>query len=185
MLFNLFAAILGAALLSNIITQGIGLESVKGNEFRIKPVLLKAGMVSCMSFIVFLLDYGIYQFILVTLGFEYLNLMILTVLMISLNELYQLTVKYFKLKLPTHDTFGLHSVILMVGLLSLQTVSFDVALVSAFGGLIGFMALSVLFTMNISRMRVSPILMSYKGLPILLIVLGLIAMVLTGLGGIF
>ncbi|HLT00279.1 MAG TPA: hypothetical protein VK005_02195 [Acholeplasma sp.] len=185
MLFSMLSSILAAAILSNVLTQGIGLELLAENQFRVKPVVKNATLIAIASLVIFVIDYFVYSFVLLPLGLEIFNLLILVVLMIVVNELYRILVAKLKFDLPKSDTLMLHSAILLVGLLGLNSQSFELAFITTLGSLLGFIGISILLTMNVSRMRVSPMLKSFKGLPILLILLGLIALVLSGLGGIF
>ncbi len=185
MLFSLFSSLLGAAILSNIILQGIGLEAIQTKEIRVKPILIKTSIISILALVVFMLDYILLQFVLSPMGMGYLNIMVLALLMIAVNELYVYVVQKLKFNLPTDQMFGIHSVVIVVGFIGLSTISFDQAFIQVIGALIGFIALSILLTMIQSRMRVNPLVKSFKGLPILLIILGLIALVFGGLSGLF
>ena len=105
--------------------------------------------------------------------------------MIGVNELYKLVTDKTKFALPKEELFGLHSIVIIVGFMGLSNVAFDEAFIQVVGSLIGFIGLSILLTMIQSRMRVNPLIKSFKGLPILLIILGLIALVFSGLAGLF
>ena len=185
MLFSLFASLLGAAILSNAILQGVGLDASLNKEIRIKPVLVKTSLISVIAIVIFMLDFVILQFVLEPLGAAYLNILVLAVLMIGMNELYVLVANKTKFNLPTDQLFGIHSVVIIVGFFGLTALSFDQAFIQVIGSLLGFIGLSVLLTMIQSRMRVNPLIKSFKGLPILLIILGLIALVFSGLSGLF
>lgn len=185
MLFSLFSSLLGSAILSNVILQGVGLEAVLDRQIRVKPVLIKSTLISVLALVVFLIYYVLLRFVLVPLDMAYLSMIVLALLMIGVNELYNLVVNKTKFNLPKDELFGLHSIIIIVGFFGLSTQAFDVAFISVLGSLIGFIALSVLLTMIQSRMRINPLIKAFKGLPILLIILGLIALVLNGLGGLF
>jgi len=185
MIFALLSSVLAAAILSNILTQGIGLENLTKEEFRVKPVLKTTTVVSVAALLIFIIDYLIYNVVLLPLEATYLNIFVLVILMIILNELYQILVSKLKFELPKGETIILNSVVILVGLLGLTSLSFELAFIQIVGSLLGFIAMTILLTMNVSRMRVAPMIKSFKGLPIVLIVLGLIILVLTGLGGIF
>ncbi len=185
MLFSLFSSLLAAAIISNVLLHGIGLLTLTKQEIRVKPVLISTSLICVLALLVFIIDHVLYHVLLVPFGLEYLNLLFITLLIIGLNEAYQYVVKRIKYELPKDKTFGLHSILLLVGFMGFLQMPFEVAFISVVGSLIGFVAFAVLFVMISSKIRVSPILKSFKGLPILLIILGLIALVVTGLGGIF
>ena len=185
MLFSLFSSLLGAAVLSNVILQGVGLEAIVDREIRVKPVLIKSGLISVFALVVFILDYVALHFLLQPLDLPFLNIFVLVLLMIGVNELYILVTNKTKFNLPNDHLFGLHSVVIIVGFMGILNQSFDLAFIQVLGLLIGFIALSILLTMIQSRMRINPLIKAFKGLPILLIILGLIALVLSGLSGLF
>lgn len=185
MLFSLISSLLGAAILSNVILQGVGLETIQDREIRVKPVVVKSALISICALVVFLLDYILLTFVLVPVGMAYLNILLLALLMIGINELYVLVARKTKFELPTDQLFGLHSVVIIVGFIGITNQAFDTAFIQVIGSLLGFIGLSVLLTMIQSRMRVNPLIKSFKGLPILLIILGLIALVFSGLAGLF
>lgn len=185
MLFNLLSSLLGAAILSNVILQGVGLEAIKDREIRVKPVLVKSSLISLLALVVFLVDYVVLEFVLVPMDMAFLNIIVLALLMIGVNELYKLVTDKTKFALPKEELFGLHSIVIIVGFMGLSNVAFDEAFIQVIGSLIGFIGLSILLTMIQSRMRVNPLIKSFKGLPILLIILGLIALVFSGLAGLF
>ncbi len=185
MLFSLFSSLLAAAILSNILLRGIGLESVTPKTVRVKPVLIESAIISGMALLIFVIDYAILNFVLLPMNVVYLNLIVITLLVILVNEAYIYLTKKIKLELPVTNNLGLHSVLLIVGFFGFSTMSFDLAFINVLGSLLGFITFSILLVMIHSRLRVSPMLKAFKGLPILLIVLGLIALIMNGLGGIF
>lgn len=185
MLFSLFSSLLAAAILSNVILRGIGLESINLKTVRVKPVLVETSIISGMALLVFLIDFVVFNFILVPLNATYLNLLVVTLLVIVINEAYIYLTKKIKLELPVKEQLGLHSVLLIVGFFGFNMMSFDLAFIGVLGSLIGFILFSILLVIIHSRLRVSPMLKAFKGLPILLIVIGLIALIMNGLGGIF
>src|SRR5690554_6591423 len=163
MLFNLLSSLLEAAILSNIILQGVGLESIQDKEIRVKPVLTKSSLISVISLLVFVLYYVVVQFVLSALNLQFLSILVLILLMIGMNELYLFLTSKVKFKLPQDNFFGLHSVVIVVGFFGLANLAFDQAFIQALGSLIGFIGLSVLLTMIQSRMRINPLLKSFKG----------------------
>jgi len=185
MLFSLLSSILGATIVSNVILQGIGLESISQKEIRVKNAWIHAGIISIIATLIFLIDYLVVTFILKPLSLDYLNLVILSLLVILMNEAYQYVVSKIKFNLPKDTYFSLHSVVFLVGFMALGQQSFDLAFIEVIGSLLGFIGFTLLLTMIKSRMRVNPLIKSFKGLPILLIILGLIALILNGLSGIF
>lgn len=185
MVFNLFASILAAMLVTNIVLQGFGLEVVTSKNIRIKQTLINTALVSVIALVVFLLDYVIYAFVLVPVGAQYFNLLIIATLAILVNEGYAYLVKKTNLPLPSHSIMGLQSMILVAGLILSNQSSFGEAFLMAFGTMLGYIGFAVIFTTIASRMRVAPVSKAFKGLPIALIILGLIALVLTGLSGLF
>lgn len=185
MLFSLLSSLLGAAILSNVILQGVGLEAIQDREIRVKPVVIKSSLISVLALVVFIMDYVLLHFVLQPLNVEYLNFIVLALLMIGVNELYVMVTNKTKFNLPKDQMFGLHSVVIIVGFIGITSLNFDTAFIQVVGSLLGFIGLSILLTMIQSRMRVNPLIKSFKGLPILLIILGLIALVFSGLGGLF
>lgn len=185
MIYSIFAGILSALIVSNLVTQGIGLESLNEHNKRLKPVLIKTSVISALSLIMFVVNYGLNLFVLQKFNFEYLGLLVIVGLMIGINELYLLFQNKSKLNLPKENHLVFHSIILIIGLLGFNNLTFGLALISVLGSLMGFILLSCLFTVLIDRLNTAPIIKSFKGLPILLIILGVIVLMLNGLGGIF
>ncbi|MFA5692522.1 MAG: hypothetical protein WC907_02800 [Acholeplasmataceae bacterium] len=185
MIYSVFASLLSALIVSNLLTQGIGFESLDNHEKRLKPVLIKTSVISLLSLLMFVVYYGLNVFVLKKLNLEYLGLIVIVGLMIGLNELYLLLQKKLKLNLPKENHLVFHSIILIIGMLGFNDLTFGIALVSVLGSLMGFILLSCLFTVLINRLNTAPIIKSFKGLPILLIILGVIVLMLNGLGGIF
>lgn len=184
MLFNTIATLLTAAILSNVVLSGLGLEVLTNEESRLKSVLVKSGIVSGISLLVYLVNFMISAFILTPLSLNYLNLLVIVLLMIGFNELYTFITSKLKFESLKNDKMALSSIVLLVSFMGLATQSFETGIVVVLGSLIGYVAFSLLITMIQSRIRVNPMLKTVKGLPILLIILGLIAMVISGLGGI-
>jgi electron transport complex protein RnfA len=184
MLFNILASILSGVLVSNVMTHGLGLETIIEPQTRIKPVFIKCSIVAVMSLLVFGIDIALVQFVLIPFDLMYLHLLIVMFLLICVNELYQVIQPKVPF-LPHEPYMGIHSILLVPIIYGLGSVSLGDATIQMFAAAIGFVATSVLFTVIISRIRVNPLLKGFKGLPILLIILGLIAMVLSGLKGIF
>jgi electron transport complex protein RnfA len=184
MWFSLFASILAAMLVSNVVLQGFGLEITQPKSIRLKPTLITTTLIALLSLIVFLVDYLLYTYVLVPGGFEYFNLLFLAVLVVGITELYLFVSNKLKFDLPKSPTVGLQTIILVVGLVLSNQSTFGEAFVFAFGALLGYIGFAILFTTLASRMRVAPLTKAFKGLPIALIILGLIALIFTGLGGI-
>lgn len=185
MVFNLFASILAAMLVSNIVLQGFGLEVITTKNIRIKQTLINTAIVAVISLVVFLLDYVLYAFVLLPAGAAYFNLLIIATLAILVNEAYAFLLKKTNLPLPNNAMMGLQSMILVAGLILSNQSSFGEAFLVAFGTMLGYIGFAVVFTTIASRMRIAPVSKAFKGLPIALIILGLIALVLTGLSGLF
>lgn len=185
MFYSIFIALIAASLVSNLLIQGVGFESLTNNENRLKPTLIKTGVISVIALIIFNLNYVLMEFVLKPINFEYLSLLVIVFLLIGLNELYIYINNRFKLNLPSDYSVVLNSVVVIIGLLSFNNLGYGLALVNATGLLVGFILFSLLFTMLINRLNIAPIIKSFKGLPILLIILGIIALMLNGLGGVF
>ncbi len=184
MWLSLFASILAAMLVSNVVLQGFGLEVLSPKQIRLKPTLITSSIIAFLSLVVFLLDYVVYTFVLIPVGLEYYNLLVLAVLVIGIFELYLFVTSKLNFELPKAPMVGLQSIILVTGLVLSNQATFGEAFIVAFGSLLGYIGFAVLFTTLASRMRVAPLSKAFKGLPIVLIILGLIALIFTGLSGI-
>lgn len=53
MLFSLFASILAAMLISNVVLQGFGLEVTSPKQIRLKPTLISSSVIALLSLVVF------------------------------------------------------------------------------------------------------------------------------------
>ncbi|VEU82996.1 hypothetical protein [Acholeplasma hippikon] len=183
--YSILASLLTAAILSNVVLQGLGLEVLSQKELRVKNVFIRACIIAVLAFVAYLIDFVLYTFILVPLDATFLNLVVVALLAIGLNEIYQLLVAKVKLSLPQDEKIGLQSVLLLVAFMGIATMTFGNGIVIVLGSLVGYILFASLITIIQTRIRINPVLKGFKGLPILLIIIGLIAMVLTGLGGIF
>lgn len=182
MLFSIFSSLLNAVFVGNIVTSGIGIEVTNSNDIRLKPTLIYTSIVAVLSIATFLLYYPIHQFVLVPLDATYLGLMIIAVFVIGLIELYRLLPYKW---LPENKFLALNTVMLLSLFVSWGSIDFAEALLYTVGSVIGFIGLSLVFTTIFQRLRVSTMFKALKGLPIMLILLGLVALVMAGLGGVF
>lgn len=185
MFYNILSSLLAAAILSNIVLQGIGLETLNQKDLRVKNVFVRSSIIALLAFIAYLIDFVLVKFVLVPLDAQFLNLIVVALLVVGLNELYQFIISKIKLQLPQDEKIGLQSALLLVAFMGLSQMHFADGIVIVLGSLIGYILFASLITIIQTRIRINPVLKGFKGLPILLIIIGLIAMVLTGLGGIF
>lgn len=79
----------------------------------------------------------------------------------------------------------LNSAVIFITLMSYQENSFLSALAVVLGSLLGYMGVMVLLTTIQVRLKTAPDSLVIKGLPMLLIILGVMAVAFRGLAGIF
>lgn len=188
MIFAFFAAVLNAALIQNIVTSSqAGLEATRIRKGRIKPVFEYALTVSVLSLITFLIAYPLYQYALVPLDIAYFNLLLLGFVLIGVHAAFVILKRYVKFlnKFPSEPYVILNTALVYMVLTAFLQTNFVTALSYTLGTLAGFVVILVIYQTIISRLSISPIPKSFRGLPIILMVLGLIAIALSGLNGIF
>ncbi len=188
MIFAFFAAILNAALISNIVaTNQVGLEAQETPKGRILPMFIYAAYVGIMALIIWLIGYPIYQFLLVPLNLGYLDLMMMGILMIAVTQGAYLLLSNKKIGkyLPQNKYVILNTALLFIVFSGLKQASFLNSLTYVLGADIGFIGVLSVYQTIISRLNIAPIPKAFKGIPIILIILGLIAIALAGINGIF
>ncbi|CCV64949.1 putative electron transport complex, RnfABCDGE type, A subunit [Alteracholeplasma palmae J233] len=188
MIFTFIATILSALFYQNVVLTKTALteDSLK-DETRIVPVLKYSGCVSLFTLVIFLVSYPIYQYGLKPFDLGYFNYLLVVLLMVGLHALitYLLNKKNKDQYKELISNMILNSAVIFITLMSYQENSFLSALAVVLGSLLGYMGVMVLLTTIQVRLKTAPDSLVIKGLPMLLIILGVMAVAFRGLAGIF
>lgn len=188
---NYLSLFLTAVIFNNIVlskmlglcpTMGVSnnRKSAIGMSFAAMFVTVVAGVVS----------YLVYHYVLKPLDIEYMNLLVFILLIASLVQLVEMFLKKNSPKL--YQTLGIYlplittnCMVLFVALENInQGFNFLEAIVYSIGVPIGFGLILLVFAAIRDRLEAADVPNAFKGIPVALIALGLIAMAFSGLAGI-
>ena len=188
---KLIALFISLVLVNNIVlSQFMGIDSIfliGKNKKSLLKISFFMGVVIVISSI---MSYGIYQLLLAPLSMQYLDLLVFTLVIIGV--VYSVYA-YVKRNDPTFtEQYGkqfisltLNSVVLYVAMNNI-TFSYNWAevMVYAFAASIGFMLVIIVVAPIQERLEAAEVPVVFRGIPIHLIVAGLMAIALSGIAGI-
>ena len=188
---ELLIILISSSLVSNVVlSQFLGLCPFLGVSKKIKTA---AGMGMAVIFVITLASAVagvIYQFVLVALGIEYLQTIVFILVIASLVQFVEMVLK--KCMPPLYEALGVYlplittnCAVLGIALTNVQNgYSLIESVVAGFGTAIGFTVAIVIMAGIRERIEDNDIPESFKGMPIVLLVAGLMSIAFFGFSGI-
>jgi electron transport complex protein RnfA len=182
--------VLGAILVNNVVfAQFLGICPYLGVSKKLDTAL---GMGFAVTFVMTLAvaaTWPIYHLVLVPLELEYLGTLSFILVIASLVQLVEIVLR--KVAKTLFDALGIYlplittnCAILGVALLAIQKeYNYPIALLYAFGSAIGFILAIMIFAGIRERMDVMDVPKSLEGVPIALVIAGIVAMAFMGFAG--
>ncbi len=182
--------VLGAILVNNVIFQQfLGICPYLGVSKKLDTAL---GMGFAVTFVMTLavaVTWPIYHLVLVPLDLGYLRTLAFILVIASLVQLVEIVLR--KVAKGLFDALGIYlplittnCAILGVALLAIQNeYNYPVALLFAFGSAIGFILAIVIFAGIRERMELMEVPKAMEGVPIALVIAGIVAMAFQGFAG--
>lgn len=184
-------AILSYALIHNVVlSRFYGICSFLGVGNKVKSSFFMGLAVSIVIVLATLITYPIYYFILIPAGVPFLDTLVFILVIASLVQLLGMFIKKFMPAL--YQSLGIYLPLIttncaVLGVVSENTMnhlSFLDSLANAFGTSLGFLAVIVIFACIRVRLEGANVPKAFKGMPIALIVAGIMAIAFMGLQGI-
>lgn len=188
---NIFSLFLAAILVNNIvITKFLGMCPFLGVSKKASSAI---GMGLAVTFVIIgssIFTYGIYYYVLVQFGLEYLDLISFILVIASFVQLTEMIIKKFSP--PLYKSLGIYlplittnCAVLYVALDNItQGYNFTEMIVSSLGVSVGFTMVLYIFSCIRERLEYSNVPKYFKGNPISLIVAAIMALAFVGFGGI-
>ena len=183
--------IVSAVFINNfVVVQFLGICPFLGVSKDVKSALGMGIAVTFVMTITCLITYPIYNFVLVPLGIEYLEIIIFIFVIASIVQIIEMVLKKFS---PTlYNAMGIYLPLITTNCAVLGVTinnikdgyNFVEAMVSALGCGLGFMLAMVLFSGVRSRIDESDIPEHFKGLPATLIAASFVSLAFFGFEGI-
>ena len=182
--------VLGAILVNNVVfAQFLGICPYLGVSKKLDTAL---GMGFAVTFVMTLavaVTWPIYHLVLVPLELEYLRTLSFILVIASLVQLVEIVLR--KVAKTLFDALGIYlplittnCAILGVALLAIQKeYNYPISLLFAFGSAIGFIIAIVIFAGIRERMEVMEVPKAMAGVPIALVIAGIVAMAFMGFAG--
>jgi Predicted NADH:ubiquinone oxidoreductase, subunit RnfA len=173
-----------------VVSQFMGIDSVfviaKNKNFLVKMSLFMSVVIVLSSVV----SYGIYQFLLVPLSMQYLDLLVFTLVIILI--VYGVYAYITKNDTAFTEQYGkqfvalaLNSIVLYVAMNNITlNDNWTEVIVYALAASVGFILVVIIVTPIQERLEAAEVPAVFKGIPIMLIVAGLMAIALSGIAGI-
>lgn len=180
------------ALINNVVlSQFLGLCPFLGVSKKTKTALGMGGAVIFVMTIASMLCYGVYALILVPFNVEYLETIVFILLIAALVQFVEMFLKKFSPAL--YKALGVYlplittnCAVLGVVIINVQKeYSFIQSVVNSLGTAIGFTVAIVILAGLREKMEHNNIAPAFKGMPIVLVTAGLMAIAFSGFSGIF
>lgn len=187
---DFYVIFIGAVFVHNIIlTQFLGICPFLGVSRKSEQAI---GMGSAVTFVIFMasiLAYVLYNYILVPLNIEYMQILTFILVIASLVQFVEMVIK--KYSPPLYKSLGVFlplittncAVLGAANNIVINKFSFVEAIVYSLGISIGFTLVMFIFSTIRERLEFAPITRSFKGNAIALITAALMALAFYGLGG--
>lgn len=176
--------------LSNIMLYSLdGLPAMNlDKKLNLKDVIISGISKIVVGVIAKMIIYPIYVHLLVEVNYEFLLPIIVVLVTLNLTFIVNHIIDRIRGIDPTQVTnyqfIFLNSVVVSTSLIVTRNISFTWAVVEVFGFLAGhFLLVFIIYTMR-PRLETVGVPKAFKGLPLMVITLGLIAMIFLGLAGI-
>ncbi|MCQ2798659.1 MAG: electron transport complex subunit RsxA [Bacilli bacterium] len=182
-------AIVSYMVIDNVIlSRYFGICSFIGVGNKIKSALGMGLAVTAVTLIAALVCWPLYNFILVPANMEYMETIVFILVIASLVQMVGFFIK--KKSISLYKTLGIYLPLITTNCAVLGVVENNMAydfgrsMANALGTSLGFILVIFLFACIRIRLEGSNLPKAFKGVPIALIVAGLMAIVFMGLGGI-
>ena len=188
---DLFKIAVATALIINVVlSQFLGLCPFLGVSKKTKTAAGMGGAVIFVMTIASILCYGVYDFILVPFNVEYLETIVFILLIAALVQFVEMFLKKFSPAL--YKALGVYLPLITTNCAVLGIVIINVqkeynfiqSIVNALGTAIGFTIAIVILAGLREKMEYNDISPSFKGMPIVLVTAGLMAIAFSGFSGI-
>ena len=188
---DLLKIAVATALINNVVlSQFLGLCPFLGVSKRTKTAAGMGGAVIFVMTIASILCYGVYDFILVPFNVEYLETIVFILLIAALVQFVEMFLKKFSPAL--YKALGVYLPLITTNCAVLGIVIINVqkeynfiqSIVNALGTAIGFTIAIVILAGLREKMEYNDISPSFKGMPIVLVTAGLMAIAFSGFSGI-
>ena len=179
------------ALINNVVlSQFLGLCPFLGVSKKTKTAAGMGGAVIFVMTIASILCYGVYDFILVPFNVEYLETIVFILLIAALVQFVEMFLKKFSPAL--YKALGVYLPLITTNCAVLGIVIINVqkeynfiqSIVNSLGTAIGFTVAIVILAGLREKMEYNDISPSFKGMPIVLVTAGLMAIAFSGFSGI-
>lgn len=187
---ELFTLFLGAAIINNIIlTRFLGMCPFLGVSKKVDSAL---GMGAAVTFVIFvssIVTYGLYNFVLVKAGLEYMDLITFILVIAAFVQLVEMIIKKFSPAL--YKALGIYLPLITTNCAVLGVALDNIANGYSFAEMcvyslavpVGFTLVLFIFSTIRERLDAANTPKSFLGNPIALIVAGLMALAFSGLAG--
>lgn len=187
---ELFTLFLGAAIINNIIlTRFLGMCPFLGVSKEVDSAL---GMGAAVTFVIFvssIVTYGLYNFVLVKAGLEYMDLITFILVIAAFVQLVEMIIKKFSPAL--YKALGIYLPLITTNCAVLGVALDNIANGYSFAEMcvyslavpVGFTLVLFIFSTIRERLDAANTPKSFLGNPIALIVAGLMALAFSGLAG--
>ncbi|MBQ5917163.1 MAG: electron transport complex subunit RsxA [Lachnospiraceae bacterium] len=188
---DLLKIAVATALINNVVlSQFLGLCPFLGVSKKTKTAAGMGGAVIFVMTIASILCYGVYDFILVPFNVEYLETIVFILLIAALVQFVEMFLKKFSPAL--YKALGVYLPLITTNCAVLGIVIINVqkeynfiqSIVNALGTAIGFTIAIVILAGLREKMEYNDISPSFKGMPIVLVTAGLMAIAFSGFSGI-
>ena len=183
-------AIVSYALISNVVlSRFYGICSFLGVGNKVKNSFFMGLAVAFVTIMATLITYPLYKFILVPGGVAYLDTLVFILVIASLVQLLGMFIKKYMPAL--HSSLGIYLPLIttncaVLGVVSENTMNqldFATSMANALGTSLGYLLVIVVFACIRVRLEGSDVPKAFKGMPIALIVAGIMAIAFMGLQG--
>ncbi|MCR4562494.1 MAG: hypothetical protein K5694_04765 [Bacilli bacterium] len=184
-------AIVNATLMDNVVLiRFYGICSFVGVSNKVKPAFSMGVAVAFVTIFASLVCWPLYNFVLVPAGIPFMDTVVYILVIASLVQLVGLVIKKYSPAL--YKAFGIYLPLIttncaVLGVAQGNTdsgLSFGLSMAQAIGTSAGFLIIIFLMACIRSRLDAMNVPKAFKGIPIALIVAGIMSIALIGLGGI-
>ena len=188
---DLLKIAVATALINNVVlSQFLGLCPFLGVSKKTKTAAGMGGAVVFVMTIASILCYGVYNFVLVPFDVEYLETIVFILLIAALVQFVEMFLKKFSPAL--YKALGVYLPLITTNCAVLGVVIINVqkeynfiqAIVNSLGTAIGFTVAIVILAGLREKMEYNDISPSFKGMPIVLVTAGLMAIAFSGFSGV-
>lgn len=183
------AIIFSVVFINNILLSNLIGLPIFNKETKLKDLVVEGLKTVVVGIITIAIIYPIYRFLLVPEAMEYLVLLFVVIFGALVSILLNKLMVQYKLKEESKDYSLLSTasvVVIVAGLLITNTsdITFLASIATVLGLTLGHLLITVLMFVIQPKINLPGVPKAFKGLPLMLITIGLIAMVFMGLNGI-